>query len=148
MSKGLSMLLEGKRIFIVEDNLQNRVVFKMVLLCQGAWVEFDRWGRDALWRLQSFKDVDLIVLDLMLPGGYSGFAIFDEIRSLPEFEAVPIIAVSAAEHSVAIPQTQQKGFSGFIAKPIDDDLFPKQVAKIIAGEKLWYAGDRFEGVIE
>lgn len=142
------MLLEGKRIFVVEDNLQNRVIFKMILMCQGAWVEFDRWGRDALWRLQAFRDVDLIILDLMLPSGFSGYTIFDEIRNLPEFDRVPIIAVSASEPSVAIPRTQQQGFAGFIAKPIDDDLFPKQVARIIAGEKVWYAGDRFEGIIE
>jgi CheY-like chemotaxis protein len=142
------VILDGKRIFVVEDNLQNRVIFKMMLISQGAWVEFDRWGRDALWRLQAFKNVDLIILDLMLRGGMSGYTIFDEIRSLPEFAQVPIIAVSAAEPAVAIPTTQEKGFSGFIAKPINDDLFPKQIARIIAGEAVWYAGDRFEGITE
>jgi CheY-like chemotaxis protein len=142
------VLLDGKRIFIVEDNLQNRIVFKMMLISHGAWVEFDRWGRDALCRLQAFKNIDLIILDLMLPGGVSGYTIFDEIRNLPEYAHIPIIAVSAAEPSVAIPTTQQKGFSGFIAKPINDDLFPNQIARVIAGETVWYAGDRFEGIIE
>ena len=142
------MILQGKRIFIVEDNVPNRVVFKMLLLCKGASVEFDRWGRDALWRLQTFRDVDLIILDLMLPGGISGYDIYDEIRTLPEYDTVPIVAVSASEPSIAIPKAQEKGFAGFIAKPIDDELFPHQIAKIIAGEKVWYAGERFHGTTE
>jgi CheY-like chemotaxis protein len=142
------MLLQGKRIFIVEDNIQNRVVFKMMLVCEGASVEFDRWGRDALWRLQAFKNVDLIILDLMLPGGFSGYDIFDEIRTLPEYDNVPIIAVSAAEPSIAIPKTRDMGFAGFIAKPIDGELFPQQIVRLIAGERVWYAGERYHGTTE
>lgn len=141
-------MIKGKRIFVVEDNLQNRVVFTMTLSLRGALVEFDRWGRDALWRLQAFKGVDLIILDLMLPDGKSGFDIYDEIRGLPEFDRIPIIAVSAADPSSAIPKAQQKGFAGFIAKPIDDDLFAKQLAQIMAGEPVWYAGGPFTGITD
>lgn len=142
------MLLQGKRIFIVEDNAQNRVVFTMTLKLNGAWIEFDRWGRGTLQRLRDFRDADLIILDLMLPNGNSGYEIFDEIRSKPQFDRIPIIAVSAAEPSIAIPKTKLKGFSGFIAKPIDDELFPKQVAMIMAGESVWYAGERFQGIAD
>lgn len=137
------MILKDKRIFIVEDNTQNRVVFTMTLKPTGAVFEFERLGRGAVGRLQAFGRTDLIILDLMLMGGISGYNIFDEIRALPEYSAVPIVAVSAAEPSVAIPQTQQKGFSGFIAKPIDDDLFPEQLARVINGEAVWYAGERY-----
>jgi CheY-like chemotaxis protein len=133
------MLLTGKVIFIVEDNLQNRVVFQMTTVAHGPTLEFERWGRDAVWRLQALRKVDLIILDLMLYGGISGYDIFEEIRQLPEFDRVPIVAVSAAEPSIAIPKTQQMGFAGFIAKPIDDELFPKQLAQILAGEPVWCA---------
>ncbi len=136
------MLLKNKNIFIVEDNTQNRVVFKMALLIHGANVDFERWGQDAITRLRKFEKVDLIILDLMLYQGTSGYDTFEEIRRIPEYDCVPIIAVSAAEPAMAIPKTQQMGFSGFIAKPIDDELFPKQVAQVIAGEKIWYAGMR------
>jgi CheY-like chemotaxis protein len=137
------MLLKGKRIFIVEDNIQNRIVFQMAMVLQGAQIEFERWGKDAVAHLKGFKDVDLIILDLMLYHGISGYDIFDDIRKLPEYDKVPIIAVSASEPAIAIPKTQQKGFSGFIAKPIDDTLFPRQLVQIIAGEKIWYAGENF-----
>jgi CheY-like chemotaxis protein len=136
------MLLKNKNIFIVEDNSQNRVVFKMVLLIHGAKVDFERWGQDALARLKKFDKVDLIILDLMLYQGTSGYDTFEEIRRIPEYDNVPIVAVSAAEPAIAIPKTQKMGFAGFVAKPIDDDLFPKQVAQLIEGEKIWYAGMR------
>lgn len=136
------MILKDKRIFIVEDNMQNRLIFQMALIRQGASVDFERWGRDTLYHIQNTSRIDLIVLDLMLADGVSGFDIFDQIRALPKYNAVPIIAVSAMDPSIAIPKTRAQGFSGFIAKPIDNVLFPKQLASIIEGEKVWSVGER------
>lgn len=139
------MLLKGKRIFVVEDNLSNRVVFQMMLLVEGATIEFERWGQGAVQRLQRFPDVDLIILDLMLHNGVSGYDIFEEIRQHPEFQKIPIVAVSAADASVAIPKTQHMGFAGFIAKPIDDETFASYLAMILAGESIWHGGARVAG---
>lgn len=142
------MLLNGKSIFIVEDNVQNRVVFQLTLIKHGARVDFERAGRDALARLGGARHVDIIILDLMLSGGLTGYDIFDEIRADERFDHVPIVAVSAADPSDAIPRTRAKGFSGFIAKPIDDVLFPKQIVRLLAGEAVWYAGEHYTGVEE
>ena len=136
--------LKNKFIFIVEDNAQNRVVYQMVLGMSGARVDFERWGREVISRLK-MRQVDLIILDLMLYNGISGYEIFTEIRKNSDYDQVPIVAVSAAEPAVALPKTQQMGFSGFIAKPVDDDLFPKQIAQILAGQPIWYGGGRYHG---
>jgi CheY-like chemotaxis protein len=132
------MMLKGKHIFIVEDNLTNRVVFQMSLVVEGAKVDFERWGRDTISQLQSYSQIDLIILDLMLPNGVSGYDIFTEIRTHREFDHIPIVAVSATESAVAIPKTQEMGFSGFIAKPIHESLFPRQLVQILNKEKIWY----------
>jgi len=131
------MLLANRTIFIVEDNVQNRVVFKMALIRHGARVEFERSGANSTFLLKALNSVDLIILDLMLSDGISGFSVFDEIRALPQYEHVPIIAVSAMEPAVALPQVREKGFAGFFTKPIDAGEFPKQVARIINGERIW-----------
>lgn len=133
------MILQGKRIFVVEDNVQNRIIFQMILASSGASVEFERWGKDAAKQLQYNKNVDLIILDLMLHDGLSGYDIFNELRALPDYAHVPIVAVSASEPSFAIPQTRKLGFNGFIGKPINKGLFPTQLAKILDGEEVWYA---------
>jgi CheY-like chemotaxis protein len=134
------MLLKGKLIFIVEDNTQNRIVFQVILIRQGARVEFERWGKGTLYRLKAIKHVDLIVLDLRLAQGVSGYDIYDAIRAEPAFDQVPIVAVSATDPATGIPMTKMKGFNGFIPKPIDDVRFPHQLAKIIAGETIWDTG--------
>lgn len=138
------MKLNGKFIFIVEDNAQNRIIYQMIMARNGARVVFDRWGRDTLRNMQKLTHVDLIILDLMLPNGWSGYEIYDQIREIPDYNTVPIVAVSASEPQAAIHKTREKGFAGFIAKPIDDDIFPDQLAQIMAGEHVWYAGDRYE----
>lgn len=137
-----NMLLQNKRFFIVEDNIQNRVVFQMALTRHGAIVDFDRWGDEALDRLNNTSNVDLIILDLMLPGGISGFDICAQVRTIPDYATIPIVAVSAMETAIAIPKARASGFSGFISKPVDVTLFPKQLASILNGEQVWYAGER------
>ncbi len=136
------MILRGKRIFIIEDNMQNRLIFQLALIRQGAAVDFERWGRDTLHRIKNFSQLHLIILDLMLADGLSGFDIFQKIRQLPKYDAVPIVAVSAMDPSIAIPKTRALGFSGFIAKPIDNKLFPQQLASVINGEHVWAVGER------
>jgi CheY-like chemotaxis protein len=134
------MLLKDRFVYIVEDNTQNRVIFQMCLLRVGARVEFERQGREAVQHLLSLRNVDIILLDLMLAKGVSGFDIYDDIRALLQFEALPIVAVSAMDAAVAVPQVRRKGFNGFIAKPIDGESFSMQVAQVLAGEQVWDAG--------
>lgn len=136
------MGLRNRSLFIVEDNLQNRLIYQMALRHYEVTIHFERWGRGSVQQLGAMPRVDLILLDLMLAEGISGFDIFDQIRALPEYAAVPIVAISAMDPAVAIPKARSKGFSGFIAKPIVNDLFPQQLAAILAGETIWHIGER------
>jgi CheY-like chemotaxis protein len=138
------VILKNKHLFIVEDNPANRVVYQIMMMRNGAKVTFDRWGQDTLAKMKQSGTIHLIILDLMLPKGNSGFDIFDDIRAVSEYSEIPIVAVSASDPASAIPKAQQLGFSGFIAKPINDDIFPDQMLRLMAGEKIWYAGDHFE----
>lgn len=133
--------LQGKRIFITEDDSMNRVVYTMVLKVSGAIIEFDRTGRETLSRLKEFKP-DLIILDLMLRGD-SGFTLFQEIQKLDGLAQVPIVAISASDPSLALPKCQEIGFSGFISKPIEEDLLVDQLLMLINGGQVWYAGDNY-----
>ena len=133
------MLLSGKRIFITEDNVSNRSIMQMLLEREGATVAFERWGQNTQERLLAFMPVDIILLDLMLPNNISGLDIFDEIRSVPEMQGIPIVAVSAKTPDTAIPETQAKGFDGFISKPIHYTIFADQIAALIQGESVWYS---------
>src|SRR5690606_41774798 len=106
----------------------------------GAVVDYERWGRNAAQRLKHSPPFDLIILDLMLAEEVSGFDVYDEIRALPEYATTPIVAVSAMDPALALPKTREKGFAGFIAKPIDSQVFAKQIADILQGQQVWVRG--------
>ncbi|HLY25005.1 MAG TPA: response regulator [Aggregatilineales bacterium] len=131
------MLLSNKRIFLIEDNLRNLNMMQLMLEKYEARISYERWGQDTVLHLQLFIPVDLILLDLNFPDGVSGFDIYDAIRAQPDFQTVPIAAVSATDASVALPKAKAKGFAGYISKPLDFVLFPQQVAALIEGKHIW-----------
>lgn len=131
------MSLDGKRIFIVEDNFANRAIEQMLLEQAGAKIAFERWGTETVKKLRQFMPVDIILLDLMFPNGITGYDVFKDIRDYSEFRHIPIVAVSASDPSSAIPQTRSCGFSGFISKPVNFDFFAGQVADVINGQPVW-----------
>jgi CheY-like chemotaxis protein len=133
------MLLRNKRIFIVDDNVLNRLTYQVVLLATGADVEIDRWGKDTVHVLRNKSGIDLIILDLMLPLGMSGYSLFTLIRQIRGYETTPIIAVSAADPYSAMEKCREVGFSGYIAKPINEQLFPHQILRVMQGEPVWVA---------
>ena len=139
--------LRDKRIFITEDNTLNRSVYMMLLKISGAIIEFDRLGRETPSKVETFKP-DLIILDLMLPNGDSGYQIFNKIQKMPHYGNVPIVAISASEPSVALPKCKELGFSGFIAKPIEEELLVDQLVRLIEGEEVWYVGERYGGELK
>jgi CheY-like chemotaxis protein len=132
------MNLKSKRIFIVEDNVNNKAVAQMLLERAGAYVMVDRRGTGIIDRLKQQGPFDAILLDLMLPNQVTGYEIFKQIRQVKDFSNVPIIAISAADASTAIPKAKSMGFSGFISKPIDFQLFPGQIYRAICGEPIWH----------
>lgn len=131
------MILRNKRIFIIEDNLANRAIMQMALEFEGAKTAVERWGVDVMPTLAKFAPVDVILLDLMFPNNVTGYSVYEQIRAVPAFQYVPVVAVSATDPAVAIPRTQALGFGGFIRKPINQDKFPRQILAVINGETCW-----------
>jgi CheY-like chemotaxis protein len=129
--------LEGRRIFVFEDNVSNRAIIQLILEREGAIVAFERWGQNYEDKLAEFAPIDIILLDLMYPNNVSGFDIFDHIHTLSAFPHVPVVAVSAADAQTAMPKAKAKGFSGFIGKPIDLQNFPEQIKSVLEGHHVW-----------
>ena len=131
------MDLQGKKVYLVEDNVDNIYVLLALFRKYGMSTIVDWFAKGNARKLLKSLPVDLIALDLMLPGSRSGYDIFQELRQLSELDDIPIIAISATEPSLGIAKTQELGFSGFIGKPIDYDLFPRQLEAILEGKKIW-----------
>ncbi len=133
-------VLEGKRIFIVEDDVVNMAVYSVALKQQGAVVIQDPWNANALELLSRYLPLDVILLDLRLRWGISGYDILEKIKAVPGLAAIPVIAVSASDPTVEIPKAQACGFAGFISKPIQLCKFFDQVACCMEGQAVWDTG--------
>ncbi|PTW62098.1 LuxR family two component transcriptional regulator [Breoghania corrubedonensis] len=82
-------------------------------------------------RLEASDDVDLILLDLTMPGmrGYSGLMF---LRA--QYPGIPVVIVSANEEPGAIRNCMEFGASGFIPKSLGIDVMRAAVAAVMAGE--------------
>jgi CheY-like chemotaxis protein len=133
------MLLKGVRIFIVEDKPAYIAITSLYLRHEGAEVESEQLGANIPESLLSHLPIDVILLDLMFPGSVSGFDLFDQIRQVPELAHIPVVAVTAVDPDVAMPLAREKGFAGFISKPISSSIV-KHIVDVLAGKQVWEAG--------
>lgn len=132
------MNLEGKHIFVVDDDVVNLAIITAILRRCGAKVYYDVWGANTLPQMKSLPQLDIVLLDLMLQRTkLSGYMLYDQMRGDPKLQKVPVILVTAADSDTELPVARQKGFNGYISKPIDRIAFGQQVADVIAGKEVW-----------
>jgi signal transduction histidine kinase/DNA-binding NarL/FixJ family response regulator len=114
-----------RRLLIADDRPENRSVLVNLLGSLGFQIAEAVNGKEAVEKIREYKP-DLIFMDLMMPV-QNGFEAAAEIRSLPDFNTVKIIAVSAS-FSPSSPQVKEENrFDDFIAKPVS---FPEIFAAI------------------
>lgn len=130
-------MLNHKHIVYFEDNMRNRSVVQMILERNGARVSFLRWDSDVNNILLGEMPVDLILTDLMFPEQFTGYELLTKIRANRSFSRIPVVAISAADPAIEMTRARQKGFDGFISKPISVVQFPEQIASVLRGQKIW-----------
>ena len=134
----MSDFLRDKRIFYVEDDVFNRSIVQTILERHGAQFQFDRWGKDqTINKLKAFLPLDLVLLDLMLPGDVSGYDVFHAIKSDVALDHLSVVIISAADPSIEMLKARRLGFDGYISKPVDVMTFPMQLKDFFEGKPLW-----------
>jgi CheY-like chemotaxis protein len=113
-------VFEGRRILIVEDDVRNVFALSKVLEPRGAKVEISRNGREALTALERKPDIDLVLMDLMMPE-MDGLTAMREIRKNPAFKRLPIIALTAKAMADDREQALAAGANDYMAKPFEVD---------------------------
>lgn len=113
------------RTLYIEDNENNRYLVDFLLKKHGHEVILASDGPDGI-ELARQECPDLILLDIQLPH-MDGYEVFDKLRAIPSLNHVPIIAVTSYAMSADIKRILAKGCNGYIAKPIDPDVFAEQI---------------------
>ncbi|MEE1657425.1 response regulator transcription factor [Microvirga sp. CF3062] len=81
--------------------------------------------------LSQERDVDLILLDLTMPG-VQGFSGLMSLRA--QYPELPVVIVSATEEPTVIRRAMDFGASGFIPKSIDIDSIGGAIKAVLAGD--------------
>jgi CheY-like chemotaxis protein/signal transduction histidine kinase/CHASE3 domain sensor protein len=116
-------VFDGRKILLVDDDVRNIFALTSALEAQGVQVEIGRNGFEAISKLDEVSDIDLVLMDVMMPG-MDGLEATRRIRQNPRFQKLPIIAVTAKAMKDDQEQCLKAGTNDYLAKPIDlDRLF-------------------------
>lgn len=107
-----------KKIAVVEDNPDNRLLVQMILEPHYAVVEYET-GFAALEGLPQANS-DLVLLDVSLPG-MDGPEVLQRIRESAELRTLPVIALTAHAMTGDREKYLAAGFDDYVSKPILDE---------------------------
>ena len=113
-------VFEGRRVLLVDDDVRNIFSMTSALEHQGLTVVVARNGFEALSQLDAIADVDLILMDVMMPG-MDGLEATRHIRADSRFRNLPIIAITAKAMKDDQARCLSAGASDYLAKPVDLD---------------------------
>ncbi len=114
-------------VLVVDDNPVTRVLCSRVLTRDGYRVLLAEDGIEAL-RLIKEEPVDLVLLDVMMPG-LSGFDVLEAVRKLYPPDRLQVLMVTAKDQSEDIVRAFRLGADDYITKPLD---VPVMMARIKA----------------
>ncbi|MBN3905644.1 MAG: response regulator [Nostoc sp. NMS1] len=113
-------VLANRKILIVDDDLRNIFALTSFLESYQMQVLFAENGRDGIERLQTNPDINIVLMDIMMPE-MDGYETTRAIRQQQQFRSLPIIALTAK----AMPGDREKcieaGASDYITKPVDTE---------------------------
>jgi HAMP domain-containing protein/signal transduction histidine kinase/CheY-like chemotaxis protein len=112
--------LHGKKVLVIDDDIRNVFALTSTLEQRGMKVVFAENGREGIERLHQHPNTDVVLLDIMMPE-MDGYETARAIRSMPRFEQLPIISLTAKAMKGDREKAITAGASDYITKPVDLD---------------------------
>jgi signal transduction histidine kinase/CheY-like chemotaxis protein/HAMP domain-containing protein len=113
-------LLAGKKVLIVDDDMRNIFALSTVLEEHDMVIASADNGRDAIKLLQEQLDVDIVLMDIMMPE-MDGMETMREIRKVPRLKNLPIVAVTAKAMKGDREKCIEAGAWDYLSKPVDTE---------------------------
>lgn len=122
-------IFEDKMILVVDDDMRNVFALTNLLEDKGVKVIVARDGLESLEKLSVHKEINLVLMDIMMPK-MDGFEAISRIREQPEYKELPIIALTAKAMKGDQTKCIEAGANDYLAKPVNTD-------KLISILKVW-----------
>jgi CheY-like chemotaxis protein len=105
-------------VLVVDDDIRNIFALTSTLEHQQMQVVYAENGRDGIEMLKKHPDIQGVLMDIMMPE-MDGYEAMQEIRKIPKFKSIPIIAVTAKAMKGDRQKCLEAGASDYITKPVD-----------------------------
>jgi len=126
---GQEDVLEGKTVLVVDDDMRN--VFAITSLLEGFHIQVvvAKNGIEGIKKLTDNPQINLVLMDVMMPE-MDGYEAMREIRKIPKYQKLPIIALTAKAMKDDREKCIAAGANEYLAKPVDS-------AKLISLLRVW-----------
>ena len=121
--------LAAKKILLVDDDMRNVFALSAALEREEIEVITAADGKDALQALRDNKEVDLVLMDIMMPE-MDGYEAIRHIRNELKLTRLPIIALTAKAMTGDREKCIEAGASDYITKPVD-------IQKLLSLMRVW-----------
>ena len=129
-----NFLGKGQSILIVDDMEEQRVLAGQILEMLGYQVDVACSGEEAVEKCQN-TEYDLIILDMIMPGGMDGLATYEKISSI-NFGQRTVIA-SGFSDSLSVRRAQEFGAGMYLKKPYTVQSLAQAVCRELADDHLF-----------
>ncbi|HEX3487373.1 MAG TPA: response regulator, partial [Micropepsaceae bacterium] len=123
-------LLAGKKVVVIDDDIRNIFSLTSALEEHGVELHYAESGRSGIEILQRLPDANAVLVDIMMPG-MDGYQTMQEIRAMPQFATLPVIAVTAKAMKGDRQKCIEAGASDYVAKPVDID-------QLVSVLRVWF----------
>lgn len=129
-----------KTVLIIEDESDIRNFIARVLELEGYNVLEAGDGTRGLEIIKK-NSISLVLLDLRLPD-LEGWAVLREIKHNPEFNAIPVVVLTAIAETIQRKKTLRMGADGYLVKPLSAHSLSRAVADVLEGKNKLNSADR------
>jgi len=119
-ARAVDQKLTGRNILIVDDDVRNIFALTSALEAYNMNLTVAENGRKGIEALRSNSDVELVLMDVMMPE-MDGYEAMRAIRKIPEYHELPIIALTAKAMKGDRERCIEAGATDYITKPVDMD---------------------------
>ncbi len=111
-------VLKNRTVLVVDDDIRNTYSLTNALIAEGLNCLVAENGKDAVQMLKENQNIDIVLMDIMMPE-MDGYESTREIRKIPKFEKLPIIALTAKAMKGDRDKCLSAGMSDYVSKPVN-----------------------------